>query len=90
MVIKVKKSRRDNDLWKNYVVNSYSINGIDISYTLKTISYTVVGLPKDLPAHKAWAIVDSDNELRLLSNTKLPVDAQGNFVLYYGIEKIII
>lgn len=80
----------DNDVWKNYVVNRYSINGIDISYTLKTISYTVAGLPKDLPAHKAWAIVDSDNELRLLSNTKLPVDAQGNFVLYYGIEKIII
>lgn len=80
----------DNDVWKDYVVNSYSINGIDISYTLKTISYTVVGLPKDLPAHKAWAIVDSDNELRLLSNTKLPVDAQGNFVLYYSIEKIII
>ncbi len=80
----------DNDLWRNYVVNSYSINGIDISYTLKTISYTVAGLPKDLPTHKAWAIVDSDNELRLLSNTKLPVDAQGNFVLYYGIEKIII
>ena len=75
----------DNDMWRSYVIDKYPVNEISANYTKRYITYTVA---KDLPAHRAWSIIDSDNELRLLSNTKLPVDADGKFVLYYGIEKI--
>jgi len=87
IVLLSREASVDNDMWRSYVINKYPVGEISANYTKRYIRYTVA---KDLPDHRAWAIVDSDDELRLLSNTKLPVDADGKFVLYYGIEKIII